>query len=311
VKPNHVVGLGLCVVDHLYLVDALEPGAVRTRYRERLVSAGGHIGTALRQVAALGCRARVLAAVGDDPDGRVVRAALREAGVGVRGLLRSKQLRTTVAVVLVDRRDGERRFVLPERRGIEAAAPSFDLRAIDRHAILLVDAHFPEQALRAAQRAQQVGARVVADFHRLNASARALLPFIDHAIVSEEIVAAAGFESPRAALHWLGQHSRDRPVLTQGARGGLWLDGKRFRRYAPHPAEVVDTTGAGDVFHGAFVAGLASGLAFEECLDLGARAAAGNCTALGGAGRLMTPDEYPALARRPAAPVSRRARRGR
>jgi len=311
VTPHHVVGLGLCVVDHVYLVDALEAGATRIRYGQRLVSAGGHIGTALRQVAALGCRARVLSALGDDAEGRIVRRSLRDAGVGTKGLLASSRLRTTVAVVLVDRRNGERRFVVPERRGLEEAAPAFDLSPIDARAILLVDAHFPKQALRAARRARAVGARVVADFHRLNASARRLLPYVDHAIVSDEIVKAAGFASPRAALTWLAEHSRDRPVLTQGARGGLWLDGKRFRRFAPHRVRVVDTTGAGDVFHGAFVAGLAFGLEFGACLDLGARAAAGNCTALGGAALLMTRDELPSLARRPAAAVARRARRGR
>ncbi len=309
--PEHVVGLGLCVVDHIYLVDALAADATRTRYAERLVSAGGHVGTALRQVAALGCRARVLTAIGDDDEGRVVRRALRDAGVGIQGLLTSSRLRTTVAVVLVDRRNGERRFVLPDRRGLEAAAPVFDLSRVDGRAILLVDGHFPKQALRAVRRAREVGAKVVADFHRLNASARALLPYVDHAIVSEEIVQAAGFASPRAALTWLTQHSRGRPVMTQGARGGLWLDGKRFRRYAPHSARVVDTTGAGDVFHGAFTAGLVFGLEFEACLDLAGRAAAGNCTALGGAGRLMTRDELPPAARRSAATVSRRARRDR
>jgi sulfofructose kinase len=308
VTPKHVVGLGLCVVDHIYLVDALEPDATRTRYAQRLVCAGGHVATALSQVAALGCRARVLAAVGDDDEGRLVRRALRNAGVGIQGLLTSRRLRTTVAVVLVDRRNGERRFVVPERRGLEATAPVFDLGRVDARAILLVDGHFPKQALRAVRRARTVGARVVADFHRLNASARALLPYVDHAIVSEEIVQAAGFASPRAALGWLAQHSRGRPVMTQGARGGLWLDGKRFRRYAPHSARVIDTTGAGDVFHGAFAAGLVLGLEFEACLDLAARAAAGNCTALGGAGRLMTRDELPPVVRRSAATVLPRGR---
>ncbi|MGI9590827.1 MAG: carbohydrate kinase family protein [Myxococcota bacterium] len=309
--PSHVVGLGLCVVDHTYLVDALEPARTRLRYRERVVTAGGHIATALRQVAALGCRARVLAAVGDDADGRLVRRALRDAGVGTRGLLLSGRQRTTVAVVLVDRKDGDRHFVVPARGDMESAAPRFDLAAIDGRAVLLLDAHFPSQALRAAQRARKVGARVVADLHRLNDSARALLPHVDHAIVSHEIVEAAGFDGPRDALRWLGERTRDRPVLTQGARGGLWLEGRRFRRYAAHPARVVDTTGAGDVFHGAFVAGMTLGLEFEKCLDLGARAAAVNCTALGGAGRLMTrggPDS-PAPGR--AAPASKPARRGR
>jgi len=220
----------------------------------------------------------------------------------------SRRQRTTVAVVLVDGATGERRFIVPNRKGIEAAAPRFDLGPIDARSILLVDGHFPKQALRAVRRARDVGALVVADFHHLNASARALLPYVDHAIVSDEIVRAGDFANPRAALTWLASQSRGAPVMTQGARGGLWLDGKRFRRYAPHRARVVDTTGAGDVFHGAFAAGTAFGLSFAARLDLAARAAALNCSALGGAGRLMTRDALPSSVRLPAAAATRSTR---
>jgi sulfofructose kinase len=80
-------------------------------------------------------------------------------------------------------------------------------------------------------------------------------------------------------------------VVTLGARGGLYLEGGRVRRYRARRVRVVDTTGAGDAFHGAFAAGLYFGFALEAALDLAAHAAALNCTALGGMGRLMTRSE--------------------
>lgn len=305
--PSRVVGLGLCVVDHSHLVDVLAHEPTRLRYRERRVAAGGMVSNALCQVAALGCEAHVLSGLGDDPDGHFVRAQLRAAGVRTRGLVHSPHLRTTVAVVLVDRQTGERRFVVPDRRGLEARAPAFDLSAIDRRSVLLVDGHFPDQALRAVRRAAKLGARVVGDFHRLSPAVKRLLPHVDHAIVSEEFVAAGGYASPREALRALARATRGQPVVTLGARGGLTLEGHRFRRFAAHRARVVDTTGAGDAFHGAVAAGLCWGLHLADCLDLGARAAARNCAALGGAGRLMTRDEVPAALRR----AARRSRRGR
>ena len=81
------------------------------------------------------------------------------------------------------------------------------------------------------------------------------------------------------------------PVLTQGSRGALLLESGRFRRIAPHKVRVRDTTGAGDVFHGAFAAGLWHGLDLLASLRLASRAAALACTALGGLGRLMTERE--------------------
>jgi sulfofructose kinase len=288
---RRVVGLGLCVVDHTYLVGDLARDPVRTRYTQRRVSAGGMTTTALCQAARLGCDSWVLSAVGDDEGGRLVRRALRQAGVHTRGLRTSPRLHTTIAVVLVDGRTGERRFVVPDRRELEARAPHFDVSVLTPDAILLVDGHFPAQALRAVRRARAIGATVIGDFHRPSPAVRRLLPHVDHAVVSEEYVRAAGHASAREALHALAAQTRGAPVVTQGRRGGCTLDGGRVRRFRAPLVKVLDTTGAGDVFHGALAAGLARGLAFGTALDLAARAAALNCTALGGAGRFMTPGE--------------------
>jgi sulfofructose kinase len=80
-------------------------------------------------------------------------------------------------------------------------------------------------------------------------------------------------------------------VVTLGARGGLYLEGGRVRSYRARRVRVVDSTGAGDAFHGAFAAGLYLGLELRASLELAAHAAALNCTALGGMGRLMTRSE--------------------
>ena len=285
-RARPVVGLGLCVVDHTYRVESLDLAAPRLRFSERRVSSGGMTGTALCQAARLGCQAHALSVVGDDADGRLVRRALRASGVRTGRLLASPRVPTTVAVVLVDRR-GERRFLVPARRGVEARAPALDLSVIDARSVLLVDGHFPAQALRAVKQARRLGATVIGDFHRPSPAVRRLLPYVDHPIVPLEFVTESGGE-PRRVLRELAELGGGRPVITQGRRGGCYLDGRRVRRFHTQPVAVVDTTGAGDVFHGAFAAALAHGWRFEEGLDLAARAAALNCTALGGAGRFMT-----------------------
>ena len=107
---RRVVGLGLCVVDHAYRVEGFDPAEPRTRFTERRVSSGGMIATALAQAAALGCNSHVLSVLGADSEGRFLRGELRAARVKTGRLILSPRLPTTVAVVLVDSRSGERRF---------------------------------------------------------------------------------------------------------------------------------------------------------------------------------------------------------
>ena len=188
ISGGRVVGLGLCVVDHLYVVEQLQGAGERIRYAERVVSAGGMAATAVAQAALLGCRAELLSAVGDDEAGRFACRSLREAGVDTRRVARSQDLETTVAVVLVGRSSGARRFLVPDRRGLERRAPDFDLRGIRRADALLIDGHFPGQAARAVRLAAEHGVPVVGDFHRATPAVLRLLPFVRHPIVPEEFV---------------------------------------------------------------------------------------------------------------------------
>ncbi len=300
-RAPRVLGLGLCVVDHLYVVDGLDLASGRLRYRERRVTNGGMTATALAQAAALGCEAHLLSVVGDDPEGRFLRRALQSLGVRTGRLILSREIPTTVAVVLVDARSGERRFIVADRRRLEADAPLLDLGAITPGACLLVDGHFPGQALRAARRARAVGATVIGDFHRSSPGVRRLLPFVDHPLVPLEFAQSRG-EDPRRTLRELAAVCPGTPVVTLGRRGGLYLDRGRVRRFRALPARIVDTTGAGDALHGAFAAGLAHGLPLAACLELGARAAARVCTALGGTASLLPRSELVRLMRKPTSP---------
>lgn len=292
---GHIVGLGLAVVDHVYRVDRIDLQHPRIRYTDRFEMGGGMVSTALVQAAALGCRASILSQVGADREGRQVEAWLAEAGVDTAGLLLSEAAHTTVAVVLVESDTGERRFLVADRRSLESSAPAFDLTSITRDTVLIVDGHFSGQALRALERAKQVGATVVGDFSDPRPEYLALLPFVDYPIVPYEFARAYAGDDPREALRRLYEVAGGTPVVTLGERGGVYLDGGRHREFAAVPVAAVDTTGAGDAFHGAFAVGLARGLALEVCLDLAAHAAATSCTALGGRGRLMTRGEMLAL----------------
>ena len=289
-----VVGLGLCVVDHLYVVDELAGARERTRYTHREVLAGGMVANALTQVARLGCRAELISLVGNDRDGRWVRRRLRASGVATRGLVLSDAFPTTVAVVMIGARDGERRFLTAHRAPFERRVPAFDLAPIRRGRVLLIDGHFPAQALRAARRARKLAVPVVADFSDPRRDYLRLLPWVDHAVLPETFVRQWSPGDPERALRRLHREFGGSPVVTLGARGGIYWHEGRVRRFRSPRVRVRDTTGAGDVFHGAFAAGLAHGLALPELVERAARAGALACTSIGATTRLASRREWAA-----------------
>jgi sulfofructose kinase len=277
-----VVGLGLCVVDHLYVVDEFAGTNERARYTERLVLPGGMVSNALAQVARLDCRAELISLVGDDADGRYARRHLRTIGVSTRGLVLSEAFPTTIAVVMIRARDGERRFVTAHRAPFERRVPAFDLSPIRPGRVLLIDGHFPAQALRAARRARSIGVPVVADFSDPRPDYLRLLPWVDHAVVPEAFVRRWSPGDPVDALRRLHREFGGSPVVTLGARGGIyWHDGE-VERYRSPRVRVRDTTGAGDVFHGAFALALTEGRDVVAALRFAAAAAGLKCTRLGG-----------------------------
>jgi sulfofructose kinase len=291
VAKGKVVGLGLSVLDEAYLVDDFEIHAVRTRFHARRVAPGGMVSNAIVQAAELGVAGHLLTMLGNDADGDFIAKQLRSHGVVTRGVVRSKTQPTTVSVVLVDRRSKDRRFLVPDRRKIEAQCPDFDLSSINSSTILLVDGHFPKQAMRAVRRARECGAVVVADFHTPRPGCMKLLPFVDYPIVSSEFGTAWQNRSPRQTLRMLHEQYGGNPVVTLGEKGAVGLVEGRLTDIPAARVSVRDTTGAGDAFHGAFAAGLCLGYSAEQSLHLASRAAAACCTEFGATARPLRSNE--------------------
>jgi sulfofructose kinase len=292
---RRVVGVGLSVLDHLYVVDDDRLPGIRTRYHAMRVSPGGMVSTAVAQAAQLGCEAHLVSALGTDRAAGEILRELRGLGVRTRRVRRDPDCRTDVAAVVVHRKTGARRFIVPDRRALERGVRDFDLSVIRPGTVLLVDGHFPSQAVKAMKRTRELGGVVVGDLSDARPAFTRLLPLIDYPILPADFARGWGVGDSRDTLRALKSRYGGVPVVTEGRRGALVLESGRIRRIAPHRVRVRDTTGAGDVFHGAFAAGLVHGRSVIGALELAARAAALACTELGGLGRLMTEREMKQL----------------
>lgn len=282
-----VVGLGLAIVDVVLRVDRMPVWEDPRGLLDFTLADGGPAGTACFVASTFGLRTGFVDTVGDDDLGEHRRRSLEKAGVDTSRLVPREGPEDHVVVVYVDASTGERVFSF--RRGFLSRpvdSSELDRAYIESARILHIDGSHGAAALAAARWMKEAGGTVVLDAaatsHRVLEPARALVAETDVLIcgsgfapmlTGEEDVWRAG----RAALG-LGPRV---VVQTEGAKGCYTVSGDTEFHTPAFEVDVVDTTGAGDTFHGAYLVGLARDWDLERCASFSSAVAALHCTVLG------------------------------
>lgn len=276
----HIAGVGIACLDYLFVVPRAEPGG-QGPLRDYAVEGGGLVGTALVAAARLGARAEVWTWVGDDEQGELVIEGLRGEGVDTSGVEVVSGERTPVSFIQVEEGSGER--TIYHRRGVEVEGDRARLAGRELSCdVLLVDAVWPEASGAAAAMARATGIPVVGDFCP-GEGLRELAAMVDALIVPRGCVERLAPEgSWEERLRLLAELGPSFAAITAGEEGCYYLERGEVARQPAFGVEVVDTTGAGDVFHGAFACGLAQGWPGARCVEFASAVAALSCRALGG-----------------------------
>lgn len=282
IPPPEVIGIGLCTVDMLFVVPRPPEFGGLMQATAYLRQGGGPVPTALVALARLGARTRFVGRVGDDPDGAFIRDELAAEGVDTSRLMVEPGTQTRVALVLVDQATGERGFTSrPET--CSPLVPA-DLRREELEAARVVHLDDADTvSIQAAEWAHQAGTLVVFDGTWGHEHLDRLLPLVDVPIVSEPFVEAwMPGASPARVVERLRGYGARIAVYTLGSRGCVvsWDEGTHA--FPALPIEVVDTTGAGDAFHGGFIYGLLQGWPVDRTVAFASAVAALNCRRLGG-----------------------------
>jgi sugar/nucleoside kinase (ribokinase family) len=282
-----VLGLGAVAIDELLYVATYPPADAKARVLGRARQCGGLTGTALVAAARLGARSAYAGVLGDDaPSGFAVDNFLR-AGIDVSWLRRRPGVGPILSTIVIGREDASR-TVLSDRNGFVGPDVDWPPEAVIRSArVLFVDHLGVPGMTRAARIAREAGRAVVADFERATDPGFAgLLELADHLIVGQAFAAQLTGESdPASAARALWVAGRSNVVVTAGDRGCWAIEGPDATDAHHQPAfavAVVDTTGCGDVFHGAYAASLARGAPLAARLRLASAAAALKATRPGG-----------------------------
>jgi len=285
-----VLCVGQATLDHVFDVEVLHVGRkhVATSYRP---VGGGVAANAAVAVSRLGGRARLLARLGDDDAGTAVARELLDEGVDLSLVERVPGVSTPTSGVIVDAAGGRTIANLTPPELFDDCVA--DLTGLRPDAVL-VDGRWPAASDRALRLARALGVPGVVDVDRAPTPADlAILTGASHLVFSADALAtlagttdpAAGLAAARVAVEGARDSAGpadlagDDPVVavTLGADGAAWLDAGEYRSSDAFEVDVVDSTGAGDVFHGAVALGLAEGADLTDAFRFAAAAAALKC----------------------------------
>lgn len=297
-RAPRVICLGLTALDATWTTatSLVHGGKTRaTSFEER---GGGMAATAAVAAARLGAEASFWGRAGDDAAGRAMRDELARWQVDVSGLRLFSGARSSVSGVVVDER-GERTIVNFRGAGLPDEADWLPTARVAEADAVLADPRWPAGAVTLFEVARAQGRPSVLD---ADVSDRevfdALLPRVDHAVFSEQGLAGfvatsmASLDVPRA-LRGAREAGCRVAAVTLGERGVAWLDDAGLQTLPAFEVDVVDTNGAGDVFHGALAVALGAGQPTAEAYRFAAAVAALKCTRAGG--RAGVPDLESAL----------------
>ena len=285
-----VVGLGLNATDTVLVVRDFPALGGKERVVSTLRQAGGQVATALVTCRRLGLATRYIGKVGGDDDGRFQLASLKKEGVDVRYAQVVPDTPNQFGIIIVDQATGERTIFWDRDPRLAVLPSEVDIDAITSARVLHIDGCDVEAALRAARWARQASIPVVADLDTVYKKVETLFPHIDYLIASSNFLpAVTGDDDPYRVLEYMAREYKIKATgMTLGRQGALMLCSGRYFYSPGFVVETVDTTGAGDVFHGAFIYGLLAGWDMVRMLDFANAMAGINCSALGARGRIGT-----------------------
>jgi sulfofructose kinase len=277
------VGLGSNALDLVGVIDGYPEPDTKSPLREFEVQGGGMVATAMVTCARLGLRARYVGKFGDDYWARLGRRLLARDGVDVRHALRARGSTGHVTIMLVDARTGLRTGFYRRPPAYAIQPDELDRGVITSGRLLHVDGVDAAAAALAVRWAREAGIPITMDGERVVEGIDAVWPAVDLLACNPRFVAqVTGRAGVEEGLIALAARGPARVAVTLAAEGALGLEAGRFVRAPGFPVPVVDTNGAGDVFHGACTVGELRGWPLEWTLTFANAVAAMKCRALGG-----------------------------
>ncbi len=278
-----VVGIGQCAWDMLAIVDRFPQPDTKKEVHVWDEQGGGPVATALVTLSRLKVACRFYGVIGDDREGAAIRQSLIDEGVEVSGLVKRPHALSQTAFIAIDKSMGTRTIFWKRPVGEPLRPEELTSDFLEGADFLLLDGLMKDVSLFAAQQARKSGIPVMLDAGRVREGTLELAGMSDYVVGSEEFARELGWnDDPGSFQQEIRKLGCGVTTITLGSRGSVTFGGDEIISCPAFRVEVVDTTGAGDVFHGGYLYGLLQKWQLKDTVRFASAVAAMKCRKLGG-----------------------------
>ena len=278
-----IVGIGANVFDTLYNIPKYPTEDTKMRATASKTAGGGPVATGLVAAQKLGEDTAYIGVLSNDNGGKFLKEDFERYGVETKFVRVKAGYRSFASVLWLCADTATRTCVFDKGDLPPLVLDDAQKQAVKDAEILMVDGNELDAAVEAAKIARESDTKVLYDCGGLYEGVEKLLALTDIMIPSEEFsLGHTGCKTAEEAARKLYEkYNPELVVITQGKRGGIIFDGKEITSYPIYPAVVVDSNGSGDVFHGAFAAGVAKGYDYLKCCHFSSAVSALKCMGVG------------------------------
>jgi sulfofructose kinase len=296
-KTFDIIGIGRNSWDRILTVDQYPKPDQKVSIRLSSNQGGGQVANTLVAAAKLGAKTLYLGKFGDDANGSAIRSALFKANVDITHSKIIPGVPNQYAIIIVDQKNYTRNVFTLKHEKLDIQAKDFSPKTFTDAKILYLGARNLNEIKAYAKTGKAKNCIVAAD---LDEHHEQLDDFLEHVSILfcpkfylDQYVAEESLHSKLKLLH--EKHSLQIVCCTLGSQGSIAYDGKHFYQKDAFKVDVVDTTGAGDIFQAAFLVALLQKKSLDECLHFANAASAIKCRHLGsqeGAPNLLTIENF-------------------
>lgn len=281
-KNIQVIGLGQACLDYLGRLRVYPEEDDKCELTDLHIQCGGPASTALVALSRLGVKTSFLGSISDDPFGIEILQGLKEEGVDSRFLKITPGYTSQFAFIAITE-SGNRTIFWSRGSVPHLRADDINLNPFSNAKILHIDGLMIEAAQEAAHQARSMGLKVVMDAGTMREGSQQLASLVDVLIASERFAnpLVGGYAPPEEALAALSKLGPKEVIITLGSKGSIGLSKGGIVFQKAFPITPIDTTGAGDVYHGAYIYGLFKGWNMPECMRFASATSAIKCREIG------------------------------